>query len=463
MSQPPLAQRFADAMGQLLGPAFPSDIGLAVSGGGDSMAMLYLAHNWTHTYGVRLWVATVDHGLRPESAAEAAMVAEECAALGWPHATLRWQWDGRGNVQDAARRARLALIDQWRGGITHVLFAHTQDDQAETVLMRLARGSGVDGLAAMPASRYVAHAPFGPSQDLDVDGTAPVGAKSGNGFHLLRPCLGMSRADLRQYARTLKGRWAEDPTNEDRSFERVRVRQLLKLLGEEGITSSVLAATASRMARARDGLNARLCDAVGRLCPDAPLGQVRMDRDGFAALDAETQLRMLTSALCYVSATEYRPRAAASEALLDRVLSGAGGTLHGAEVLVEAGHLRVVRELAAVREEKAHPGAPWDGQWILACEDGLGHGPEKGDKEKKAIDLPVEDLSVEPLGSAGWQQIERQDAVKLPYRAALSSPALWHNRTVVACPVLGFGSGVTATRFVLGRRDAGFKAFCLSH
>jgi tRNA(Ile)-lysidine synthase len=78
----PLAQRFAEAMGQLLGPDFPSDLGLAVSGGGDSMAMLYLAHNWTREYGVRLWVVTVDHGLRAESAAEADLVAEECAALG---------------------------------------------------------------------------------------------------------------------------------------------------------------------------------------------------------------------------------------------------------------------------------------------------------------------------------------------------------------------------------------------
>ena len=90
-----LAERFAGQMGQLLGPDFPKDIALAVSGGGDSMAMLVLAHDWARVWGVGLWVVTVDHGLRAESGAEAIMVADECAALDHPHATLRWHWDGR--------------------------------------------------------------------------------------------------------------------------------------------------------------------------------------------------------------------------------------------------------------------------------------------------------------------------------------------------------------------------------
>ena len=101
-------------MGRLLGPDFPTDIGLAVSGGGDSMAMLYLAHNWTHQYGVRLWIATVDHGLRAESPAEARMVVEECKALGWSHATLQWTWDRQGNVE-AARHAH----HPWLGIMWH--------------------------------------------------------------------------------------------------------------------------------------------------------------------------------------------------------------------------------------------------------------------------------------------------------------------------------------------------------
>ena len=446
MTDQPLAQRFAEAMGQLLGPDFPSDIGLAVSGGGDSMAMLYLAHNWTRDYGVRLWVVTIDHGLRPESASEAAMVAEECTALGWPHAALRWHWGRQGNVQDAARRARLSLIDQWRGDLKHVLFAHTEDDQAETVLMRLARGSGVDGLAGMRPSRHVALHPLGaPSLEAsDYDGTLPPQVETSPGFSLLRPCLEFSRSDLRHYATALKGRWVEDPTNDDRDYDRVRIRQLLNLLGEEGITPQGLAATAQRMARAQVGLKARLADAVTLACRDAPLGQVLIDRDGFATLDTETQLRLLTQALCYVASSRYRPRASASEALLQWILSGGGGTLHGAEVLVDATQMRVVREYSAVKHLSSGRAELWDNQWADTRE------VETGFKLKA-------------LGDLGWQQVQQGDGKRLPYRAALSSAALWEGENLIACPALEYGPCDSLRRYVLGRCDTGFKAFCNSH
>ena len=449
MTDAPLAQRFAEAMGQLLGPDFPSDLGLAVSGGGDSMAMLYLAHNWTREYGVRLWVVTVDHGLRAESAAEADLVAEECAALGWPHATMRWHWDGAGNVQDAARRARLSLIDQWRGSLRHVLIAHTRDDQAETVLMRLARGSGVDGLSGMRAARdVVPHG--GATSDLapdDMQGRVPPRGEGGSGYQVVRPCLDFERAELRHYLTVLKGRWVDDPSNENRDYDRVRIRHLLKLMGEEGITTTVLADTARHMARARDGLTARLIDAVRSLTSDAPLGQVRIERDGFAALDEETRLRLLTAGLRYVSGAEYRPRLSSSEALLRQVLSGGGGTLHGAEVLVEKTHLRIIRELAAVTDVAKSPVALWDGQWRLLDPDGV---------------LP-EDAQFRALGEDGWRQIADRSRISIPFRAALALPSVWSGQTLLACPAIGFGPHLEACRFVLGRPDTGIEAFCLSH
>ena len=137
------------------GPEPPDKLGVAVSGGGDSTALLVLLDDWRRDGGPELAVATVDHGLRPEAAAEAAEVAALCGRLGVPHETLAWRWDGKGNLSDAARRGRLRLIAGWANGrgIGMVAQGHTADDQAETFLMRLARGSGVDGLAAMAARR----------------------------------------------------------------------------------------------------------------------------------------------------------------------------------------------------------------------------------------------------------------------------------------------------------------------
>ncbi|WP_420380548.1 tRNA lysidine(34) synthetase TilS [Marivita sp.] len=449
VNKAPLAERFAEAMGQLLGPEFPSEIGLAVSGGGDSMAMLYLAHNWTHTYGVRLWVVTIDHGLRPESAHEADMVARECTALGWPHATVRWHWDGAGNVQASARDARLSLIDRWRGDLRHVLFAHTQDDQAETVLMRLMRGSGVDGLSGMSAARYVApYAVDVPVLSADqMTGDAPSRLNVRSGYQVLRPCLDMERRELRHYLTVLKGRWVDDPTNDNRDYDRVRVRHLLNLFRDEGLSSEDLSNTARRMARARAGLTARLVDTVRALSSDAAAGQVRIERDGFAKLDNETQMRLLTAGLRYVTASEYRPRAASTEVLLDQILSGAGGTLHGAEVLVEKTHIRISREPAAIADHVQPLNTLWDDQWLLSDPGGC---------------FP-EDARVKALGEEGWRQIADRSRLTIPFRAALAMPSVWSGSRLLACPQLRFGPEMATQRFVLGQPDRGFEAFCLSH
>ena len=146
-----LNTRFAGAMVNFL-PSTPKRLGLAVSGGSDSMALMYLVSNWVADMDIDVEVVSVDHGLRPDAADEAQMVAGVAAQLGLRHSILRWRdWDRQGNLQDAARRARRRLIAEWAKAreIRHICLGHTLDDQAETVLMRLVRGSGVDGLAGM--------------------------------------------------------------------------------------------------------------------------------------------------------------------------------------------------------------------------------------------------------------------------------------------------------------------------
>lgn len=393
-----LPEHFAGRMGQLLGPDFPTHIGLAVSGGGDSMAMLALTHDWARIFGVGLHVVTVDHGLRQGSCEEATMVAEESAALGHPHTTLRWHWDGQGNLQDAARRARLLLIDGWRGSISHVLFAHTQNDLAETFLMRLARGAGAEGLSAMADTRRV----FGEG-----------------GFDIIRPLLDVSRADLRHHIDTLKVPYVDDPSNEDPRFDRVRVRKALQTLG---IDAPTLAATAKRLSSASAALRARAATVSGATTSTDAFGTLRIDRDGLAEVERDTQLRLLGAALSWVSGAPYRPRASALTGLLDRVLAGGGGTLHGADVQVNGAQIVIFRELAALRDVEQAPGAGlWDGRWEI-------------------FGQAAEGYTIRALGHDGWTQLPERAAHPIPpYREAITLPALFEGDRLVAFMPANFG------------------------
>lgn len=409
MTQDSLEARFAARMGALLGPDFPSDIALAVSGGGDSMAMLALCHGWARIYGVRLHVVTVDHGLRTESADEAAMVARECAALGHPHTVLTWHWTGQGNLQDAARQARLSLIDAWRGDIGHVLFAHTKDDVAETFLMRLTRGSGVEGLSAIANARHV---------------TPNAGSA---GFMIVRPLLNEARADLRRYLKTLHIPYVDDPSNNDPRFDRVQARGLLSMLSDHGLSADVLTNTARRMRRARNALTARAVQVAGDVVQQdtvngQPIGDLLIDRDRFAQVEEDTQLRLLAAALQWVSSAPYRPRAQPLEALLDRILSGGGGTLHGCEVRSEGARFRVFREYAALDDLDVKAGTTtiFDHRWQLEGS------------------LPP-DHHLRALGPDGWAQITEKPSEAPPFHAARSLPAIFAGETVVACPPLGVG------------------------
>ncbi|MFZ7092267.1 tRNA lysidine(34) synthetase TilS [Primorskyibacter sp. 2E233] len=442
-----LDQRFAEAMGQLLGPDFPTDIALAVSGGGDSMAMLTLAHNWAHRWGVRIWVVTVDHGLRHESAEEAAVVARECAALGHPHATLRWHWDGQGNKLDAARRARLDLIDRWRGDIGHVLMAHTRDDLAETFLMRLRRGSGVEGLSAMRAKRRVAVGQRPAIADEDCTGARPpsTGARQ-PGFSVLRPCLDMSRDALRHYLRVLKGTWVDDPSNDDPSYDRARIRQLLTVLEGEGMDKDSLAATARRLRDERQALMMRAAQVWQEIGQDHPDGSLSFAPDWHGQVETATQRRLLSAALQYVSAADYGPRADALEALRDRLVSGGTGTLHGCEAAIVKGRLTIFREYAAVQAKISEAGKDtlWDNKWLVSLPGSKG-------------------LTIRALGEDGWRQVRDKPQGAPAHRVGLALPAVWEGDDLIVCDLLGVGPGGTTAFSPQGQSGFDFKAFLLSH
>ncbi|MCA1662595.1 MAG: tRNA lysidine(34) synthetase TilS [Novosphingobium sp.] len=205
-------------------------LGLAVSGGPDSLALLLLAHE---AMPGRFEVATVDHGLRPEGAAEAAMVERLYAKRGIAHATLRPHVALTGNLQAEARAARYAALGEWAGarGLGAIVTAHHRDDQAETLVMRLNRGAGVRGLAGMRGAAAVPGHP---------------------GVPLLRPLLGWSRAELAAIVANAGLPPADDPSNRDRRFERVAVRAALT--EADWLDPAALAASAAHLAEADEAL-----------------------------------------------------------------------------------------------------------------------------------------------------------------------------------------------------------------
>ncbi len=261
---------------------------LAVSGGPDSMALMHAAAGWNARLPEpRAIVAvTVDHGLRPELALEAVAVAAAAAELGIVHRTLRWPGDAPASgLQAAARAARYRLLgDAARdlatvvAGPVAIVTAHTADDQAETLLMRLARGSGVDGLAAIP-----------PTGAIPV----PAGEAGGAAQPLVRPLLGISRARILATLRQHGIASADDPSNRDDRYERVRVREALAVLEGLGVTREALARTARRMQAAKAALE-MAADALEARAVTGRLGLVyEIERGALVEAPSETGVRLL--------------------------------------------------------------------------------------------------------------------------------------------------------------------------
>lgn len=391
-----LQAAFAAQMNRFCAAAPIRQLGVAVSGGGDSMALLRLAHSWACQRDMTLHIATVDHGLRAQSAQEAAMVGRCAARLGLSHQTLDWRgWDGHGNLQDMARQARKHLLSGWaqQQSLDAVALGHTRADQAETLLMRLARGSGVEGLAAMPA-RDIAH-----------------------GTTWLRPLLDMGRARLRDYLRALSEDWVDDPSNLDTSFDRVKARQALDLLAPLGLDMERLARTAERMRAATQSLDF-LTDTLAAQILRVDHGDFIFDAGALDALPQDTRTRLVARALQAISGNPYRPRL---DALTTALRNPSRTTLHGCMLARTKGQLRITREYNAVARTRAPLGSAWDGRWHL-------HHPAPLPKT-----APL--LHIAALGPTGADQCRPRDRWRLPYASLLASPAIWQDTTLVAAPL----------------------------
>ncbi len=399
--------------------ALPAKLGIAVSGGGDSTALMHILANCFEPGQVELSVATVDHGLRAGSADEARDVAAQAGSLGIAHQTLRWEgWDGTGNLQDQARRARYRLLSEWAKSesIAVIALGHTADDQAETVIMRLIRAAGVTGLSGMPVRRTL------------------------HGVTIFRPLLGTTRDDLRDFLRLNKISWVDDPSNDDERFDRIKVRRALEVLAPLGLTSQALSQVAQNMTQAREALDWYSFLAARDLVTIVG-GDVVLCLRKFRTLPDEVARRLFMQALMWISGSEYPPRRTPLVDAVNKVRLGEPTTLSGCRVVRQAHSIWICREYNAVRRKHVACGEVWDGRWQLSGGDGAG-------------------CEVRPLGQRGLRMAPGWRDTGRPNAALTASPSVWRGDDLVAAPLAGLANGWTA-ELVGGGEE--FYASLLSH
>jgi len=385
-------------IGSAFFPKPPPKIGVAVSGGGDSMALLHLYQRWAAQTGHVIAAVTVDHGLRPEARTEAETVAAYCAEAGISHDILTWSgWDGTGNLQAKAREARYGLMADWAkaNSIGGVALGHTQDDIAETFVMRLARKAGVDGLAAM-------------EQQWDADG-----------IRWVRPLCLVARDALRDYLIRHGVSWVDDPSNDDPQFERVRVRKALTGLVELGIDTETLQQTAFNLQMARSALeHYTLMEADTHI--EQVGGDIILKRKPPMPLDIER--RLFSKAVQWVGQKPYPPRSSQLEQLEHGVITGGKATACGCVVVREGRDIRIMREHAAVKDVSCPSDGIWDGKWRL-------DGPH------------AEGLMIRALGETGLMACPDWRETGFSRGSLLASPAVFAGENLIAAPVAGLENG----------------------
>lgn len=396
---------------------------VAVSGGGDSLALLLLAHGWAQTNDVTLHAVTVDHGLRPEAAAEAAFVASLCEGLGIDHTTLGWEGiKPFAGIAEAARRARYQLIEEFAAAIGSdlIMTAHTADDQAETVFMRLMRESGT---AAVTGAGRQERSPA--SFGRGLAGMARTTLLPG-GIRLARPLLQVSRRRLREYLSSIPQSWIEDPTNEDRSFERVRVR---KAIESDPQLRDRLVALAAVMGRFRAVLARDAARLLGQSVTVAPGPVFLFDAgSGNGAAPEPVRLFAFQVLVALAGGAEHLVSRSRIEAAVGRLgePDAVRTTIGGAVVEKTRNGLRLYREMRNLEAAEVGPGESlvWDGRLEIVNE---------------GRDV----LHVDPLTRAGLERLEhrRGRAIAARPRAALISTALVRSSGQTLLPMVESDNG----------------------
>ena len=383
------------------------------------MALVLLAHGWARRRRGRVTALIVDHGLRPESAAEARRVGAWLARRGIDRRVLRWPgpYPDHG-VQAAARAARYDLLEAWcrRHGVLHLLLGHHRGDQAETFVLRLSRASGIDGLAAMP----------------------PIADRGG--MRVLRPLLSVPRARLAASLVAAGQDWVDDASNRDIRYGRIRVRARLPALAGAGLTVPWLAATAGRLGHVRAALEAAVDRWLAAGAWLHPAGYALLDPAVLARAPAAVGRRALARCLTTIGGGDYGPRSARLGRLHSAIVGDTlrrGRTLAGCRIVALRDRLLICREPRAVQDHVSldqvsldrvslvHGTTRWDGRFTVC----VGRTVPSG-------------YTLGALGAAGWRQVAGSPGTAdVPAAVRVSLPAIWRGGTVAAVPFLRYHVG----------------------
>lgn len=374
-------------------------LAVAVSGGPDSLALALLAERWARARGGRAIGLVVDHGVRAAAALEARLAAAWLAA--WRIEARMITLAGVATNAEALRRARLHGLAEAAvaAAALHLLLGHHALDQAETVLLRLARRSGEGGLAGMPVVRAL----------------GPV--------RLLRPLLGEPPVVLKAFLRGIGQPWIEDPSNTGRTTRAV-LRAALRDGDGQGVGMRAAAQVAAAASRRRGEAEARLAQALAQAITLFPLGFAHLDAASFAAWDEALRRAALAALLRCIGGHQHPVRQERLDPLLQRMAEGRGGTAAGCLLARRGPTWLVAREPAAVAAEVEMAGASpvlWDGRWRVTAMPGC---------------------TVGPLGAAEAALLRRTHAPARDVSALVLAtlPAIRHGGVLVAVPPMLYHS-----------------------
>jgi len=387
----------------------PADrFAVAVSGGADSMALALCAQRWAKQNNKNGIALIVDHGMRAESAAEAQQVKTRLESIGLSAETLRWQPPSGHPMHAQAREARYHLLEQAcrRHDIIDLWVAHHREDQAETIVMRLAKGSGVEGLAGM--SRV--------SRRGDI--------------RILRPFLTLSKQRLIATCQAAPIDFVTDPSNASEKYARGRLRKIMPLLQPEGLTIDSLVDLGERAAEANEALDFYTTDFLHEAATTEIGGSLRIVRERLASVPRAIALRALAACLRYIDPDSYAPERASLSSLLDAVIDehrDAARTFYGCIISLAPHDAIIMREPAAATEILPFDAGAtllWDKRWRVTADK---DAAIPAGAVLRALGNPPHD-SVDAL-APDLRRLVPQGRV----RATL--PALWQGDNLCAIPV----------------------------